>query len=67
MISVRGTFQNGVAQPTEAVTDREGQAVIITFVDDAATKSASKKSASNDPSNGDENSADWDRLISSIE
>jgi hypothetical protein len=33
MISVRGTFRNGCAQPDEAVEGHEGQPVIITFVE----------------------------------
>lgn len=35
MISIKGTFQNGVAQPIEPVSGREGQTVIITFLEDA--------------------------------
>lgn len=34
MRSVKGTFQNGVAQPSEPVAEREGQPVIITFLDE---------------------------------
>ncbi len=34
MLSVKGTFQNGVAQPDEPVEEREGQPVIITFLDE---------------------------------
>lgn len=35
MISVKGKFENGVALPLEPVRDsREGQKVIITFLDD---------------------------------
>jgi hypothetical protein len=32
MLSVKGTFQNGVAHHNEPVKEREGQAVIITFL-----------------------------------
>ena len=34
MISVRGTFRNGSAQPEAVVQGREGQPVIITFLED---------------------------------
>lgn len=35
MSSVKGTFQNGVARPLEPVgEEREGQEVVITFLDD---------------------------------
>lgn len=38
MSSVKGTFQNGVARPLEPVgREREGQEVVITFVDEAPT------------------------------
>ncbi len=51
MLSVKGTFQNGVAQPTEPVEGRDGQTVIITFLDDGNTSP---------PSSVDE--AAWDAL-----
>ncbi len=35
MLSVKGTFQNGVAHPSEPVEEREEQPVIITFLDEA--------------------------------
>ena len=34
MLSVKGTFQNGVAHPAEALTGHNGQAVIITFLEE---------------------------------
>lgn len=34
MLSIKGTFQNGVAYPGETVTGRDGQTVIITFLDE---------------------------------
>ena len=37
MLSVKGMFQNGVAQPTEPVEGHDGQPVIITFVDENTT------------------------------
>jgi hypothetical protein len=55
MISVKGTFQNGVAQSIEAISGREGQTVIITFLEDAATVPAS-----NDDSR-------WDQIMQIIE
>ena len=32
MLSIKGRFQNGVAQPTEPIEGYDGQAVIITFL-----------------------------------
>lgn len=37
MLSVKGTFQDGVAQPAEPIEGRNGQKVIITFLDDNTT------------------------------
>lgn len=37
MIAVRGIFREGVAEPAEPVEGREGQRVIITFLDDEET------------------------------
>ena len=34
-LSVRGTFRNGVAQPSQVIKGRDGQQVIITFVEEA--------------------------------
>ncbi len=34
--SVKGVFENGVAKPSEPVEGREGQKVIITFVEEAS-------------------------------
>jgi hypothetical protein len=34
VISVRGTFHNGIAEPVEAVEGRDGQPVLITFLED---------------------------------
>ena len=33
MITVKGSFRNGVAQPQEAVNGHEGQEVLITFLE----------------------------------
>jgi hypothetical protein len=53
MSSVKGTFRNGVARPLEPVDEaREGQEVIITFVDD------DKQS----PSSSTDNGAQWHAL-----
>jgi len=51
MRSVKGTYQNGVVLPAEPVDGRDGEEVIITFVDpdDARQPPASD--------------ADWDRLL----
>jgi len=34
MLSIKGTFHNGVALPVEPITGRERQPVIITFLED---------------------------------
>jgi hypothetical protein len=34
MLSVKGKFQNGAAQPTEPLEGHEGETVIITFLDE---------------------------------
>lgn len=33
MLSVKGKFQNGVAQPTEPIEGHDGQTVLITFLE----------------------------------
>ena len=35
MLAVKGIFQNGIAQPDESVEGREGQPVIITFLEES--------------------------------
>jgi hypothetical protein len=57
MLSVKGTFQNGVARPSEPVEEHEGQPVIITFLEEEA--------ASVSPAAGDEEV--WDTLSQLIE
>ncbi len=34
MLSIKGTFEQGVAQPVDQIEGREGQVVIITFLDE---------------------------------
>ena len=41
MLSVKGMFQNGVAQPVEPIEGHDGQPVIITFLDGDVTPSPS--------------------------
>jgi hypothetical protein len=57
MISVRGTFRNGCAQPEEAVEGREGQPVLITFLQDGTETSAPP----------DDVDAQWDVFLSALE
>ena len=38
MLSVKGIFKNNVALPSEPVGNREGQKVIITFVEEEAPR-----------------------------
>ncbi len=56
MLSVRGVFKNGVAQPTEPVEGYEGRSVLITFLDE--------EGAADDPSDVD---SGWDSLLELIE
>jgi hypothetical protein len=51
MLSVKGTFQNGVAHPAEPLIGRNGQAVIITFLEEE-----------NVPAQPTTNTAEWDVL-----
>ena len=37
MLSVKGKFQNGAAQPTEPIQGHEGESVITTFLDGERT------------------------------
>lgn len=39
MLSVKGVFQNGVVRPVQPVEARDGQSVIITFLDEGVTSS----------------------------
>lgn len=51
MLSIKGTFQNGMIHPSEPIEGREGQSVIIVFVDDDNTPQPAPKEDS-----------DWDKL-----
>ncbi len=53
MLSVRGIFKGGKAQPMEYIKGRENQSVIITFLEDGEIKA------------DEEN--DWDSLIQLVE
>jgi hypothetical protein len=56
MLSVKGTFTNGVAQPFEPVAGFDGRAVIITFLDEEVP-------GARPPAQDSE----WDRLTRLIE
>ena len=56
MLSVKGTFQNGVAHPAESIVGRNGQAVIITFLEEA-----------HPPTQPTTNIAAWDMLQQLVE
>lgn len=45
MLSIRGVFKNGVARPIRPLKGREGQRVIITFLEEPATESVSEVTA----------------------
>ena len=38
MLTVKGTFEDGVARPVEPVEGREGQVVLITFMEERDTE-----------------------------
>jgi hypothetical protein len=57
MLSVKGTFQNGVAHPSEPVAEHEGHPVIITFLEEGATNVS--------PVAGEEEA--WDALARLVE
>ena len=57
MLSVKGTFQNGVARPSEPVEEHEGLPVIITFLEEEA--------ASASPGTGEDEA--WDALSRLVE
>lgn len=59
LISVKGTFQNGVALPSEQIVNREGQTVIITFLEEET------ETVYLEPSDA-EREAGWDRLMQLI-
>ncbi|MEO1391139.1 MAG: hypothetical protein AAFV85_27730 [Cyanobacteria bacterium J06634_6] len=61
MVSVKGTFHNGVVQLNEPITDREGQTVIITFVEEGTETAAASGTVDADREIG------WDQLMQSIE
>ncbi|MBN3891549.1 MAG: hypothetical protein HWQ43_21130 [Nostoc sp. JL31] len=51
MLSVKGTFQNGVVHPNEPIEGHEGQSVIIVFVEENCT-----------PEPAMPEDSDWDKL-----
>jgi hypothetical protein len=54
MLSIKGRFQDGVAQPFEPVEGYDGQLVVITFLEESET-----------PSEQDDNG--WERLMQIVE
>lgn len=70
LVSVKGKYQNGVVQPDEPIVDREGQAVIITFVEEKAEtidSNGSSGDAADSSGVSDDMKAGWDRLMANIE
>ncbi len=57
MLAVKGIFQNGIARPTEPVEGRNGQPVIITFLEEGETTQPPPSV----------NEADWDALMKLVE
>lgn len=56
MLSIKGKFKEGVAQPLEPVEGREGQTVIITFLEEEMAEMSTQ-----------ETEAAWDALEQLIE
>jgi hypothetical protein len=56
ILSIKGTFQNGVAQPIEVVSGREGQTVIITFLDEVPQLEST-----------DDQDSGWDQLLKIVD
>jgi hypothetical protein len=56
MLTVKGFFQNGVAHPTKPIEGRDGQQVMITFLEEDIETYA----------HSEENSA-WDKLTELVE
>jgi hypothetical protein len=57
MLSVKGEFQNGIATPLTRIEGRDGQMVIITFIEDEIAHK-----------NGDALLADdWDAMLKLVE
>ena len=59
MVSIKGTFQDGVVRPNEPIADREGQTVIITFVEEGTEVATSEESKT-------ARETGWDQLMQSI-
>lgn len=55
MISIKGKFQNGVAQPNQPVAGHDGESVIITFLDE------------NNPTNSPTDDSGWKALAQLVE
>jgi hypothetical protein len=61
ILTIKGIFQDGVARPSEPIEGREGQQVIITFLDEEPARPA--------PSPGEKEKGDagWNGLMQLIE
>lgn len=55
MLSVKGTFEKGIARPEQPVNGRDGQTVIITFIEDKPSPESTMSEAS------------WDTLFQLID
>jgi hypothetical protein len=63
MLSVRGIFKDGMAQPMEDIEGRDNQPVIIMFLEDEEIKSREARFRYAE-SDGED---DWDNLIQLVE
>ncbi len=59
LLSVKGMFQNGVARPAELVKGREGQPVVIIFLEDYPVNSTTREVKEKDVT--------WDTLARLVE
>ncbi len=74
LVSIKGKYQNGVVRPDEPIADREGQKVIITFVEEeteAISSDSSNEEEKTEPIRSDDleaaREAGWDQLMALIE
>ena len=62
MLAVKGIFQNGIARPIESVDGREGQPVIITFLEESNQIAETEANPSLE-----EIEAGWEALVKLLE
>ena len=63
LVSIQGIFRNGVAKPAQPISGREGQRVIITFLDAGPAASASDGAKLDSENASYAEKDDWDKMI----